>query len=89
MKSKQSSVEEKVRFIIANTLNVDSSRILPGTDLVNDLGADSLDVLTIALDLDKEFGIKVEDKEVPLFRSCGAIASAVVRHLQNREQSPA
>ena len=84
MKHTLESVEEKVRLIIARNLRVDSARIGRTTDLIDDLGADSLDAMTIALDVDREFEIKVKDGDVDMFRTCGDIAAAVIQHLEDQ-----
>ena len=82
------SVESKIKDIIAKALKVDISQIGPDTDLMKELGADSLDAISIAMDVDDEFGITVNDKELGEFKSCRQIASAVVQHLGMRVVSP-
>lgn len=81
-------VESKIKAIIARTLRVDVSHFGPDTALIEELGADSLDALTIAMDVDDEFGINVDDKDIHQFKSCRDISTAVLRYLQNRVQSP-
>jgi acyl carrier protein len=76
------SVETKIKTIIAKTLKVDASKFEPETKLVDELGADSLDALTIAMDVDDEFHINVDDKELKQFKSCRDISMAVLRHLR-------
>ena len=77
------SVEIKIRAIIALNLKIDTEKVGHDLRLIEDLGADSLDALAIAMDIDHEFGIKVDDDEIRLFRTCGEIASAVLTHLEN------
>jgi acyl carrier protein len=77
-------VERKIVTLVARNLKVDEARVALDTSLIEELGADSLDALTIALDVDREFGIKVDDSEVGSFRTCREIASAVVRHLKTQ-----
>jgi acyl carrier protein len=81
------SVESRIRAIIARALKVDASQIGPDTDLMKELGADSLDAITIAMDVDDEFKITVDDKELGSFSSCRQIASAVMQHLGMRMAS--
>lgn len=82
------SVESRIKTIVAKTLKIETSNFGTDTRLVEELGADSLDALTIAMDVDDEFGINVDDKELRRFNSCREIASAVLRHLQGRPASP-
>lgn len=53
------STFEKVAAIIADTADMDLSKITPQSHSINDLGIDSLDFLDIAFAIDKEFGIKL------------------------------
>ena len=76
------SIENKIRAIVARNLKIDAEKVGRDVRLLEDLGADSLDALSIAMDIDREFGIKVDDNEISLFRTCGEIASAVSRHLE-------
>ncbi|MGE5323276.1 MAG: acyl carrier protein [Actinomycetota bacterium] len=80
-------IESKIKAIIATTLKIDASHFGPDTALIEELGADSLDALTIAMDVDDEFGINVDDKDLHHFKSCRDISAAVLRHLQNRVDS--
>jgi acyl carrier protein len=75
------SVESRIKTIIAKTLKVDVSKFEPETKLIDELGADSLDAITIAMDVDDEFHINVGDKELKQFKSCRDISLAVLRHL--------
>ncbi len=52
---------EKIRDIIAEQLNVDKEEITMDTSFVNDLGADSLDLMEIVMCIESEFGIEIPD----------------------------
>lgn len=52
---------EKIQTIIANVLNIDPSKITPETTFVDDLDADSLDVLQIIMGIEDEFHIQIPD----------------------------
>jgi len=81
MQQRTEFVQERVVQAIAQVLNRDRASIAPHTDLIEELGADSLDALTITLVLEQEFGIKVNDEEVDGFRSPAQISAAVIEHL--------
>lgn len=52
---------EKLRDIISEVLNIDASAITLQTRFVEDLGADSLDVFQIIMEIEKYFQITIED----------------------------
>ncbi len=52
---------EKLQGIIADVLNIDPSKIEPSTTFVDDLGADSLDVLQIVMGIEDTFNITIPD----------------------------
>jgi len=56
-------VFNRVRSIIADQLGVNEDTITPQTDLVEDLGVDSLDIVEIALALEEEYGIEEMTEE--------------------------
>lgn len=52
---------EKIQAIIAKVLNIDPSKITPETTFVDDLDADSLDILQIIMGIEDEFHIQIPD----------------------------
>lgn len=58
------SVLERVTDVVQEVLKVDASKVSPTTDIRNDLGADSVDLLTFVLALEETFGGKVPDDEM-------------------------
>ncbi|MDR2515083.1 MAG: acyl carrier protein [Christensenellaceae bacterium] len=55
---------EKVQAIIADQLGIDPAKITPQTHLINDLKADSLDVVALVMDLEQEYGVEIPDEEL-------------------------
>jgi acyl carrier protein len=55
------SVKERVIDIVAEQLGVNKEQITPETSFVNDLGADSLDVVELVMELEEEFDINIPD----------------------------
>ena len=55
---------EKIQKIIAEQLDVDPAKITPETDLIDDLQADSLDVVSMVMELETQCGIQLEDDEL-------------------------
>ena len=58
-----SSVEEKVKKIIAEKLSVDMEDIVPEASFVDDLGADSLDLVELIMTMEEEFDIDISDED--------------------------
>ena len=57
------SVEEKIKKIICEQLEVDEKDVVPDASFVDDLGADSLDQVELIMAMEEEFGISISDEE--------------------------
>lgn len=53
----------KVKDLIADSLNVKRDQILPGSSFIDDLQADSLDIVELVMALEKEFNIEISDDD--------------------------
>ncbi|MBE6935406.1 MAG: acyl carrier protein [Ruminococcaceae bacterium] len=72
---------EKVAGILASQLGADENSITEDTDVVSDLGADSLDVVTLLMCIEDEFGVTVEDDEAQELRQVGDIVAYIEAHI--------
>jgi acyl carrier protein len=63
------SLEQKVRGIVAEQLGVDLSEVRPDASILDDLGADSLDVVEMVMSLEEAFDIEVPDDDVEALRT--------------------
>ncbi|MEL7609815.1 MAG: acyl carrier protein [Bacillota bacterium] len=70
---------EKVRDIIAKQLDIDAESITEDSRLIEDLKADSLDVVELIMDLEQESGIEIPEDELPKIRTVGDIVGFVNR----------
>ncbi|MGD2187114.1 MAG: acyl carrier protein [Desulfobacterales bacterium] len=57
------SVEEKVKKIIAEKLSVDLEEVVPEASFVDDLGADSLDLVELIMSMEEEFDTDISDED--------------------------
>lgn len=57
------TIQDKIKSIIASKLGIEEAEITPDKNLSNDLGADSLDVVELSMDLEREFNLKFEDTD--------------------------
>jgi acyl carrier protein len=63
------SIEEKVIDIVADKLGVDRSEVTPEAVFVDDLGADSLDLVELIMAMEEEFGFEIADEEAEKMRT--------------------
>ena len=61
----------KIRSIVAEQLGVDVSEVTPDASILDDLGADSLDVVELVMALEDAFDIEVPDEDVEDIRTIG------------------
>ena len=55
---------EKVRDMLAKQLNLSAEQIKPESDVVKDLGADSLDVVELLISLEDDYGISIPEDDI-------------------------
>lgn len=65
---------EEIIEIIAKQLKVDPATITSDTDIIDDLGADSLDVVELLMTIEDKYGITVPDDEVQNLRTIGLMS---------------
>ena len=68
---------KKLCSIIVDVLGVDESDIDMDTTFIDDLGADSLDVLQLLMTIEDEYGVKIPDEELENFHTVGDIVEYV------------
>lgn len=64
-------VFEKLRALIAEQLELDESEVTMESELIDDLGADSLDVVDLVMTIEDEFEIEVPDEAIENMRTVG------------------
>lgn len=68
---------DKIKEIVARELMVEESDITLETDILNDLGADSLTVVDLAMALEDEFEVELPDEELENIRTVGDIVNYI------------
>ena len=56
------SIEDRVKKIVAEQLGVEEADVTTGASFVDDLGADSLDLVELIMAMEEEFDTKIEDE---------------------------
>ena len=70
-------VLEKVKVIRAEQFDVDEESLTNDTDLQDDLGADSLDVVDLLMSIEDEFEIEIPDEEIEHIRTVGELVNYI------------
>ncbi len=63
--------EEKVKEIIAKELEVGQQQLTPEAKFIEDLGADSLDIVELVMALEEEFNIDIPDEDAEKLKTVG------------------
>ena len=71
---------EKVKKIVAEKLNVKEDTITEASTFVNDLGADSVDVVEFVMEVEKEFDITIPDEEAAKLNTVGDAVKYIEAH---------
>ena len=70
-------VLEKVKKILVDQLDVDESAISMESSIIDDLGADSLDVVDMVMSLEEEFDVEIPDDEIESMKTVGDIVKFI------------
>ncbi|MBP1748939.1 MAG: acpP [Deltaproteobacteria bacterium] len=76
------SVVEKITQIIVDQLGVDKSAVVPEAKFIDDLGADSLDIVELLMALEDQFGIEVPDEDAEGMQTVGDIIRYIEEHMK-------
>lgn len=76
---------KKVQEIVIEQLDVDADRVTPEANFINDLDADSLDVVELVMALEESFEIEIGDEEA---EKIATVADAVT-HIESKTQTAA
>lgn len=71
---------DKVKEIIANQLSVKVEDIKEDTNIAEELGADSLDLVEILMSLEDEFGVSIPDEAIPEIKTIKEIVDFIESH---------
>ncbi len=82
-----SDVFVRFRQMVAAVRGIDEDRITPESRLVEDLEADSIDIVELMLDAEREFGISIEKQEAQSLRTVGEIVSFIEARLAEQSTS--
>ena len=73
----EKSVEQRVREIIVEQMDVNPDQVSLDAKFIEDLGADSLDVVELVMALEEEFGSEIPDEEAEKLLSVGDVVKYI------------
>ena len=76
-------VFDKIREALASQFEMDPEDITRDTDLMSDLGADSLDLVELIMTLEEEYGVSVIDDAIYEYKTVGEIADFIETLINN------
>ncbi|RYZ40177.1 MAG: acyl carrier protein [Myxococcaceae bacterium] len=74
------TVEAKIKSIIADQLGVGEDEIKPESSFIEDLGADSLDIVELVMAMEEEFEVEIPDDEAENIKTVGDAINYVTTH---------
>jgi acyl carrier protein len=73
-------VEQRVREIVAEQLERDVNEVTNTASFIDDLGADSLDIVELVMKMEEEFGIEIPDEEAEKIKTVNDVIQYIKTH---------
>ncbi len=78
------TVSEKVKKMIVDQLGVNESEVIPEAKFIDDLGADSLDIVELIMALEDEYGIEIPDEDAEKMETVGDAVKYIEEHMTDK-----
>ncbi|MDP5273406.1 acyl carrier protein [Chengkuizengella axinellae] len=75
-----SEVVDRIKKIIVDRLGVDVAEVTPEASFKDDLGADSLDVVELIMELEDEFEMEISDEDAEKINTVGEVVNYIESH---------
>lgn len=75
-------VFEKIKKILSEQLEVDESEITAESNMIEDLGADSLDLVDLVMTVEDEFDIEVPDEDIENIKTVGDVVNFISSNIK-------
>ena len=73
-------VFEKVKKILCDQLDLEEEQVTEEAEVIEDLGADSLDIVDLVMTLEEEFDTEIPDKDIENLKTVGDIVKYIEDH---------
>jgi acyl carrier protein len=81
------TIEERVIQIVCDNLGVNKEQVTRNTSFQEDVGADSLDIVELVMELEEEFEITIPDEEAEKIKTVGESIDYIERELEKKKAS--
>jgi acyl carrier protein len=78
------TVTEKVKKMVVDQLGVSEAEVIPEAKFIDDLGADSLDIVELIMALEDEYGIEIPDEDAEKMETVGNAIKYIEDRLANK-----
>ncbi len=75
-----STIYDRLKGLVTEQLGVDEEEVTPEASFVDDLNADSLDLVELIMSLEEEFGLEISDEDAEKILTVGDAASYIEEH---------
>ncbi len=82
MSTGEPSIEERIKEMIVKQFGKDENTVTLESSFVNDLGADSLDVVELVMELEDEFNVNIPDEDAEKILTVGDAVKYINEHTQ-------
>ena len=79
------AVEDKIREIIVEQLGVSAEEVVPEASFIDDLGADSLDIVELVMGMEEQFQVEIPDEDAERMQSIGDAINYVEERTAGRD----
>lgn len=77
------TVEERIKKIVCDQLAVEPDKVVPSASFVDDLGADSLDIVELIMAMEEEFDIDIPDEDAEKIKT----VNNVIAYISSRQKN--
>ena len=79
------AVEDKIREIIIEQLGVAAEEVVPEASFIDDLGADSLDIVELVMAIEEEYGLEIPDEDAERMQNIADVINYVEERTAGRD----
>ncbi len=74
------TLEDRLKTIIVDQLGVEAEKVTASASFINDLGADSLDIVELVMAMEEEFDLEIPDEEAEKIKTVGDASNYLNAH---------